>query len=72
MRDYGVAAQIIKDLGIKSVSLKTNNPSKIKGLETYGIKVSDRESIEIVHNGIDKEYLKTKKEKMGHILEQEF
>ena len=72
MRDYAVAAQIIKDLGIKSVSLKTNNPSKVKGLETYGIKVSDRESIEIVHNGIDKEYLKTKKEKMGHILEQEF
>ena len=72
LRDYAVAAQIIKDLGIKSVSLKTNNPSKIEGLEIYGIKVSDRESIEIEHNDIDKDYLKTKKEKMGHILEQKF
>ncbi len=54
MRDYAVASQIIKDLGIKSVSLKTNNPSKIKGLETYGIKVSERDPIEIEHNMVDK------------------
>ena len=70
LRDYAVAAQIIKDLNIKSISLMTNNPSKIKGLETYGIKVVDREEIEIPANDIDEKYLKTKKEKMGHLLKQ--
>lgn len=71
LRDYAIAAQIIKDLGIKSVSLKTNNPLKIKGLEQYGINVASREEIEIKVNSYDKKYLKTKKEKMGHILRQE-
>lgn len=70
LRDYAVAAQIIKDLDIKSISLMTNNPSKIKGLETYGIKVVDREEIEIPANDVDEKYLKTKKEKMGHLLKQ--
>ena len=70
LRDYAVAAQIIKDLNIKSISLMTNNPSKIKGLETYGIKVVDREEIEIPANDVDEKYLKTKKEKMGHFLKQ--
>lgn len=70
LRDYAVAAQIIKDLNIKSISLMTNNPSKIKGLETYGIKVVDREEIEIPANDVDEKYLKTKKEKMGHLLKQ--
>ena len=71
LRDYAIAAQIIKDLGVKSVSLKTNNPLKIKGLEQYGINVASREEIEIEVNIHDKKYLKTKKEKMGHILRQE-
>ena len=71
LRDYAIAAQIIKDLGVKSVSLKTNNPLKIKGLEQYGINVASREEIEIEVNAYDKKYLKTKKEKMGHILRQE-
>ncbi len=70
LRDYAVAAQIIKDLDIKSISLMTNNPSKIKGLETYGVKVIDREEIEIPANDVDEKYLKTKKEKMGHLLKQ--
>ena len=70
LRDYAVAAQIIKDLNIKSISLMTNNPSKIKGLETYGIKVVDREEIEIPANDVDEKYLKTKKEKMVHLLKQ--
>ena len=70
LRDYAVAAQIIKDLNVKSISLMTNNPSKIKGLETYGIKVVDREEIEIPANDVDEKYLKTKKEKMGHLLKQ--
>lgn len=71
LRDYAIAAQIIRDLGVKSVSLKTNNPLKIKGLEQYGINVASREEIEIKVNAYDKKYLKTKKEKMGHILRQE-
>ena len=71
LRDYAIAAQIIKDLGVKSVSLKTNNPLKIKGLEQYGVNVASREEIEIKVNSYDKKYLKTKKEKMGHILRQE-
>ncbi len=71
LRDYAIAAQIIKDLGVKSVSLKTNNPLKIKGLEQYGVNVASREEIEIEVNVYDKKYLKTKKEKMGHILRQE-
>ena len=70
LRDYAVAAQIIKDLDIKSISLMTNNPSKIKGLEIYGVKVIDREEIEIPANDVDEKYLKTKKEKMGHLLKQ--
>ena len=71
LRDYAVAAQIIKDLEIKSVSLKTNNPKKIEGLLKYGVNVVNRENIEIIANELDKKYLKTKKEKMGHILSQE-
>lgn len=71
LRDYAIAAQIIRDLGVKSVSLKTNNPLKIKGLEQYGVNVASREEIEIKVNSYDKKYLKTKKEKMGHILRQE-
>ena len=70
LRDYAVAAQIIKDLEIKSIILKTNNPKKIEGLEKYGIKVSGRTEIEITANDVDKNYLKVKKEKMGHLLNQ--
>ena len=71
LRDYAVAAQIIKDLGIKSIILKTNNPKKIEGLEKYGIKIAGRKEIEIAANDVDKNYLKVKKEKMGHLLKQD-
>ena len=71
LRDYAVAAQIIKDLGIKSIILKTNNPKKIEGLEKYGITIAGRTEIEITANDTDKSYLKVKKEKMGHLLEQD-
>ena len=71
LRDYAVAAQIIKDLEIKTISLKTNNPLKIEGLKKYGINVVSREEIEIKSNEFDRKYLKTKKEKMGHLLGQE-
>lgn len=71
LRDYAIAAQIIKDLGIKSIILKTNNPKKIEGLEKYGIKIAGRKEIEIAANDVDKNYLKVKKEKMGHLLKQD-
>ena len=71
LRDYAVAAQIIKDLGIKSIILKTNNPKKIEGLEKYGIKIAGRKEIEIAANDVDKNYLKVKKEKTGHLLKQD-
>lgn len=68
LRDYAVAAQMLKALGIKSVKLLTNNPLKIEGLREYGINVIEREEIEIEHNKVNKIYLKTKKDRMGHML----
>ena len=68
MRDYAVAAQMLKALGVKSIKLLTNNTLKINGLEEYGIPVVEREEIEIEHNKVNKVYLKTKKERMGHLL----
>lgn len=68
MRDYAAAAQMLKVLGVKSVNLLTNNPLKIKGLEEYGIKVEERKQLEIKYNKVNKIYLKTKKERMGHLL----
>ncbi|MFA5362232.1 MAG: bifunctional 3,4-dihydroxy-2-butanone-4-phosphate synthase/GTP cyclohydrolase II [Candidatus Omnitrophota bacterium] len=68
MRDYGIGAQILADLGLKSIRLLTNNPRKIVGLEGYGLKVLERVPIEIEPNKINYRYLKTKKDKMGHDL----
>ena len=68
LRDYGVGAQIIRDLGIKKIQLLTNNPKKIVGLEGYGLEITERVSIEIEPQPDNLKYLSTKKEKMGHIL----
>ena len=68
LRNYGIGAQILADLGIKKMRLMTNNPRKISGLSGYGIEIVDRIPIEINHNKFDEKYLKTKKMKMGHIL----
>lgn len=68
MRDYSTSVHILKDLGVKSVNLMTNNPAKIKGLEKYGIIVNSRVPIEMICNDNNKDYLKTKKEKMNHIM----
>ncbi|MDR1831773.1 MAG: bifunctional 3,4-dihydroxy-2-butanone-4-phosphate synthase/GTP cyclohydrolase II [Fusobacteriaceae bacterium] len=68
MRDYAVAAQMLKALGINSVRILTNNPEKMHGLEDYGIKITGREPLEIGYNAINKKYMKTKKDKMGHLL----
>jgi 3,4-dihydroxy 2-butanone 4-phosphate synthase/GTP cyclohydrolase II len=68
LRDYGIGAQILVDLGVKKMRLMTNNPKKIIGLEGYGITVTNRVPIEIHPNENNIKYLTTKKKKMGHIL----
>lgn len=70
MRDYKVGADILKELGVKSIRLMTNNPDKIEQIEEYDIKVTGREPIEIHSNETDKVYLKTKAERMGHELKE--
>lgn len=69
-RTYQTAAMILKNLGIKSVDLMTNNPDKVKQLEGFGIEVHERIPIEISPNGIDDTYLTVKKNKLGHVLTQ--
>ncbi|GAB6068145.1 hypothetical protein JCM13664_14640 [Methylothermus subterraneus] len=67
-RDYRIAALILKDLKVRSVRLITNNPHKIEELEQYGIRVSERIPIEVGHTFENLHYLKTKAEKMAHLL----
>lgn len=69
MRDYKVSADMLKILGIKNIKLITNNPAKIEGLERYDIKVVERVSIQMPLNKNDESYLKTKKERMNHLLD---
>ena len=69
MRDYGIGAQILVNLGVKSMRLMTNNPKKLIGLEGYGINVVERVPIEIAATKTNLKYLQTKREKLGHLLE---
>ena len=68
LREYGIGAQILADLGIKKSRLLTNNPKKIVGLEGYGLEVVERVPIRVKPNKHNKNYLKTKREKLGHLL----
>ncbi len=68
MRDYGVGAQILADLGVRKLRLITNNPGKRAGIEGYGLTIVDRVPLEIQPNEKNLEYLRTKKEKLGHVL----
>lgn len=68
LREYGVGASILKELGLKKLKLLTNNPKKIVGIEGFDLEVVERCSIEVEANDVNYNYLKTKKEKMGHLL----
>lgn len=69
LREYGIGAQILSDLGAKKLKLMTNNPRKIRGLTGYGIEIVGREKIQMNHNERNEFYLRTKKAKLEHILE---
>ncbi len=68
LRDYGIGAQILVDLGVRRIRLMTNNPRKVVGLEGYGLTVAERVPIETHPHEGNREYLKTKKQKLGHML----
>lgn len=68
LREYGVGAQILHDLGVRNIRLMTNNPKKIIGLSGYGLEVVERVPIEIKSNPVNEHYLQTKRDKMGHMI----
>lgn len=68
LRQYGVGAQILKDLGLRAFNLLTNNPRKIRGLDGYGLQILDRVPISSVPHAHNQDYLQTKQEKLGHLL----
>ena len=68
LRDYGIGAEILVELGIKKLRLLTNNPKKVSGIDGWGLEIVERVPIQVSHNDRNLAYLKTKKEKMGHML----
>jgi 3,4-dihydroxy 2-butanone 4-phosphate synthase/GTP cyclohydrolase II len=68
LRDYGIGAQILQDLGVHKMRLLTNNPKKIVGLEGYGLEIVERVSLEIAPNPVNRNYLETKRDKLGHMI----
>jgi 3,4-dihydroxy 2-butanone 4-phosphate synthase/GTP cyclohydrolase II len=71
LRDYGLGAQILLDLGLTSIRLLTNNPRKVVGLEGYGLKITGREPIQVAPGDYNRTYLETKREKLGHLFDAE-
>ena len=69
LRDYGLGAQILRDLGVSKMRMLTNNPKKIVGIEGYGIEVVDRVPIEMEAGVENKEYLTCKRDRMGHLIQ---
>ena len=70
MRHYGIGAQILLDLGVRQLRLLTNNPKKVVGVEGYGLRIVESVPIQIAPNEFNKRYLLTKKEKLGHMLDE--
>lgn len=70
LRDYGIGAQILLDLGVRKIRLLTNNPKKVIGLKGYGLEIVERVPIEMPANKTNERYLKTKRDKLGHIILQ--
>lgn len=71
LRDYGTGAQILKDLGLKKIRLLTNNPKKVIGLKGYDLEIVERIPLEIPPNPINEKYLRTKRDRLGHLLHTE-
>ncbi len=69
LRHYGIGAQILLDLGVRQIRLLTNNPKKVVGLDGYGLRIVERVPIEVAPNQNNRRYLRTKKDKLGHLLE---
>ena len=69
-REYGIGAQILAEIGVRNIRLLTNNPRKFVALEAYGLHIAERVPIEVAANEASEAYLKTKKERMGHLLEK--
>src|SRR5262245_30820740 len=70
LRHYGIGAQILVDLGVRDIRLLTNNPKKVVGLDGYGLRIVERVPIQIPANPSNLRYLKTKKDKLGHLLDE--
>lgn len=68
LREYGIGAQILRDLGVRKMKLLTNNPRKVAGIDGYGLEVTERVAIEIPTHTDNEQYMKTKKSKLGHFL----
>jgi 3,4-dihydroxy 2-butanone 4-phosphate synthase/GTP cyclohydrolase II len=68
LRDYGIGAQILKDLGLVKIRLMTNNPKKVVGLDGYGLEIIERVPVEIKPNSVNEKYLRTKRDKLGHMI----
>jgi 3,4-dihydroxy 2-butanone 4-phosphate synthase/GTP cyclohydrolase II len=70
LRDYGIGAQILVNLGLRKIRLITNNPRKIVGVDGYGLNVVERVPIEMAPHDLNVRYLRTKKQKLGHLLDK--
>jgi len=68
LREYGLGAQILTDLGLKTIRLLTNNPRKVVGLDGYGLKIVEQIPIKTIPNPYNARYLQTKRDKLGHLL----
>ena len=71
LRDYGIGAQVLVDLGVKRLLYMTNNPAKLAGLEGYGLEIVDRIPLHSPPNDSNRRYMETKRTKMGHLLAED-